>query len=255
MTVTTAGGTSATSPGDQFTYVDRLRPSSSISPLGRPDSRRHHGDHHRRELSGATAVDFGSNAATITADSASSVTATSPAGSGTVDVTVTTPGGTSPTSPSDEFTYFSAPTVTSISPTSGPAAGGTSVAITGTNFTGATAVSFGGTAATSYTVNSDTSITATSPAGSGAVDVTVTTPAGTSPTSPADQFTYVAAPTVTSISPTSGPDRWRHQCDHHRDQPRRRHRGRLRIECGDASPPTRRPRSPPPPQPEPARST
>ena len=35
--------------------------------------------------------------------------------------------------------------------------------------------------------------------------MTVTTPGGTSATSPADEFTYVAAPTVTSINPTSGP--------------------------------------------------
>jgi hypothetical protein len=96
------------------------------------------------------------------------------------------------------------PTVTGINPTSGPTTGGTSVAITGTNFTGATAVDFGSTAATSFTVNSATSITATSPAGTGTVDVTVTTPAGTSATSSADQFTYVAGPTVTSINPNSG---------------------------------------------------
>ncbi len=56
-------------------------------------------------LGGASAVEFGSNAATITADSATSITATSPAGTGTVDVTVTTAGGTSATSPADEFTY------------------------------------------------------------------------------------------------------------------------------------------------------
>ena len=44
------------------------------------------------------------------------------------------------------------------------------------------------------------------PAGSaGTVDVTVTTPGGTSATSSADQFTYTAAPTVTAVSPTSGP--------------------------------------------------
>ena len=56
------------------------------------------------------------------------------------------------------------------------------------------------------TVVSSTSITATSPAGSGTVDVTVTTPTGgTSATSAADKFTYIAAPTVTSIGPTSGP--------------------------------------------------
>ena len=48
-------------------------------------------------------------------------------------------------------------------------------------------------------------ITADSPAGTGTVDVTVTTPGGTSATSAADQFTYTAAPTVTGLSPTSGP--------------------------------------------------
>jgi hypothetical protein len=48
-------------------------------------------------------------------------------------------------------------------------------------------------------------MTATSPAGSaGATDVTVTTPGGTSATGAADGFTYIAAPTVTAISPTSG---------------------------------------------------
>ncbi len=96
-----------------------------------------------------------------------------------------------------------APAVTGLSPTSGPAAGGTSVTITGTGFTGATGVDFGTTAATDVTVANDTTITADSPAGTGVVDVTVTTPGGTSATSTADQFTY--APTVTGLSPTSGP--------------------------------------------------
>jgi RHS repeat-associated protein len=104
----------------------------------------------------------------------------------------------SPTTPA-------APTVTKISPTSGPAGGGTTVTITGTALSGATAVSFAKTAATSVVVNSATSITAKSPAGTGTVDVTVTTPVATSATSSADQFTYQASPTVTKISPTSGP--------------------------------------------------
>jgi hypothetical protein len=155
-------------------------------------------------LTGATAVKFGTTSATITANSATSITATSPIGTGTVDVTVITAGGTSATSPADQFTYIAGPTVTVISPTSGPAAGGTSVVITGTNFTGASAVKFGTTSAT-ITANSATSITATSPAGTGTVDITVTTAGGTSATSPADQFTYIAAPTVSSISPASGP--------------------------------------------------
>jgi type II secretory pathway pseudopilin PulG len=93
--------------------------------------------------------------------------------------------------------------VTSISPTFGPAAGGTTVTVAGKGFTGATAVKFGTTPATSFHVQSDTTITVVSPAGTGSVDVTVTTPAGTSATNPLDTFTY--APTVTGISPTSGP--------------------------------------------------
>jgi hypothetical protein len=56
-------------------------------------------------LSSATAVKFGGNTAAITANSATSITATAPAGSGTVDVTVTTAGGTSTTSSADHFTY------------------------------------------------------------------------------------------------------------------------------------------------------
>ena len=37
------------------------------------------------------------------------LTATSPAGTGTVDVTVTTPGGTSATSAGDQFSYQGTP--------------------------------------------------------------------------------------------------------------------------------------------------
>ena len=79
--------------------------------------------------------------------------------------------------------------------------------ITGSNFTGATAVDFGtGHAGTDVTVVSSSEITVNAPAESAAtVDVTVTTPNGTSATSSADQFTYTAAPTVTAVSPTSGP--------------------------------------------------
>ena len=100
-----------------------------------------------------------------------------------------------------------APTVTGISPASGPTAGDTLVTITGTGFTGATAVDFGTTAATGLTVVNDTTITADSPAGTGVVNVTVMTPVGTSAVTSADQFTYTvtAAPTVTGITPDTGP--------------------------------------------------
>jgi len=104
------------------------------------------------------------------------------------------------------ITVFVRPNVTAISPTKGSTAGGTRVTITGTGFTGATAVRFGTIAGTSTTVNSSTKITVTSPSHpAGIVNVTVSTPYGTSAVSTADRFTYIARPTVTGISPTSGP--------------------------------------------------
>src|SRR6516164_6782560 len=157
-------------------------------------------------FSDATAVRFGSNAAgSFTVDGATQITATSPAGVGTVDVTVTTEGGTSAISSGDRFTYGSAPTVTNVNPNTGPTSGGASVTITGTNFSGATAVRFGSNAAGSFTVDSATQITATSPAGVGTVDVTVTTAGGTSAISSGDRFTYGSAPTVTNVNPNAGP--------------------------------------------------
>ena len=183
-------------------------------------------------LAGATAVMFGNVAATsFTVNSNTQIMATSPAGTAitasTVDVTVVTAGGTSTTSSADQFAYVLPPVITGISPASGPEAGGTTVIITGMNLTGATSVNFFGMEmeASSFTVNSATQITATSPNGAilfiqmtpgpgsttpnsftttpttlagtvATIDVTVTTAGGVSFTSPADQFTYIAAPTA-----------------------------------------------------------
>jgi large repetitive protein len=157
-----------------------------------------------KNLSGATGVSFGGAGGSVTADSSTKVTATSPAGSGTVNITVTTKGGTSATTSADKFTYATpAPVVIEISPNSGPAGGGTSVTITGTNLSGATGVSFGGSGG-KITADSSTQITATSPSGSGTVDITVTTPGGTSVTTSGDKFTYIAAPTISYLRPSSG---------------------------------------------------
>ena len=155
-------------------------------------------------LGSATSVDFGSNPGTITADTATSVTATAPAGTaGPVDISVTTPGGTSTTSANDLFTYVDAPTVTGIAPTDGPSSGGTSVVVSGTNLGSATTVDFGSNPGT-ITADSATSVTATAPAGSaGTVDVTVTTPDGMSTTSANDQFTYGTVPVFTTASSTA----------------------------------------------------
>ena len=149
-------------------------------------------------FTGATAVTFGGTAAGYVVDSDTQITATSPAGAGTVDVRVTTPNGTSANTAVDDYTYDPPPpAIASLSPTTGSTAGGTSVVITGTDFTGATAVDFGAVAATGYVVDSDTQITATSPAQAlGTVDVRVTTPSGTSANTAADDYTYTPPPVV-----------------------------------------------------------
>ena len=151
-------------------------------------------------LTGGT-VTFGGTAATCTVDSATQITCASPAHApGAVDVVVTTLGGSATSA--GGFTYVPAPSITSIVPNSGPTAGGTSVVITGTNLNGGT-VTFDGTVAT-CTVNTATQITCTSPAhAAGPVDVVVTTSGGAATS--AGGFTYVPAPTISSIVPNAGP--------------------------------------------------
>ncbi|MDH6711172.1 hypothetical protein P3T27_007924 [Kitasatospora sp. MAA19] len=151
-------------------------------------------------LGGATAVHFGSKLATITANTATSVTVISPSGSGVVQVTVTTPGGTS--NPLN-FYYVGAPFKAALSDTSGPLAGGNVITITGTGLSTATAVHFGANTATP-TVVSDSVITVAVPAGAavGSVGVSVTTAGGTNN---GFSYTYVDVPTVTAFTPASGP--------------------------------------------------
>jgi hypothetical protein len=88
-------------------------------------------------------------------------------------------------------------------------AGGAPVWIGGHGFSGATGVSFGGVQA-GFEVLSDSGIwiPAAPLAGqAGPVDVTVSTssPAYTSRANPADVFTYVAAPVLASVQPSSAP--------------------------------------------------
>ncbi|MFJ5220696.1 IPT/TIG domain-containing protein [Streptomyces sp. NPDC088354] len=196
VTVTAPGGTS-----NAVTYTYAVVPVlTSVSPSGGPASGGTTVVLTGTDLGGATAVRFGSTAATsFTVNSSTQITAVAPAGTGAVPVTVTTPGGTSN---AVTYTYTVVPVLTSVSPSQGPASGGTTVVLTGTDLGGATAVSFGSTAATSFTVNSSTQITAVAPAGSGAVPVTVTTPGGT--TGPV-YFFYLNVPFLISVSPSGGP--------------------------------------------------
>ena len=199
VTVTTASG-SAT---ENFTYV--AAPTvTSILPTTGPTAGGTSVTLTGTNLTGATAVDFGSTPGTIASGGTdTSITATSPPGSaGPVNVTVTTAGGTD--TQTNTYTYVAPPpTLSGISPASGPTAGGTPVTLTGTNLTGAT-VEFGSTSATVSAGGTDTSITATSPAESaGPVTVTVTTASG----SATENFTYVPTPPRQIPSP-SGNGYW-----------------------------------------------
>jgi hypothetical protein len=99
------------------------------------------------------------------------------------------------------------PAITSISPVGGLPAGGTSVTLTGSGFTGASKVAFGtGIFGSGLNVVSDSVLKVTTPAHAvGVVNVKVTTPQGTSATVTADQFTFGALPSITAVSPVSGP--------------------------------------------------
>jgi len=104
-----------------------------------------------------------------------------------------------------------APTITSVVPDTSPLTGGKTVIINGTNFTNnaqsaTISVTFGGVPSPNVTVVSDSQISAvTPPHAAGTVNVMVTTPDGQS-ASASDAFTYAPAPpTMSSVSPTSGP--------------------------------------------------
>lgn len=159
-------------------------------------------------FAGATSVHFGSTAATsFTVVNSGKITAVAPAhAAGVVDVRVTGAQGTSPIVSADRYSYLAAPTVTKVSPISGPLGGGNTVTITGTGFTTASAVKFGSTAATSFTIVNSGKITAVAPAhAAGLVQVRVTGTGGTSAVSTGSGYTYQVAPTITAVSPKSGP--------------------------------------------------
>jgi hypothetical protein len=199
ITVTTAGGTGTKT--DAYTFVmppeiTGLAPSEG--PLAGGNTVTITGSN----LQGATAVFFGTMAASFAVISDTQIAAVAPAGSvGGAFATVTTAGGTSPIYP---YVYVAPPVVGSVTPDRGAIGGGSTVAITGSNFLGATAVTFGGAPAASFTINPDGSITAVTPAGTaGPADVAVTATGGIDIRTGA--YTYAPAPTISSVIPAAGP--------------------------------------------------
>ncbi len=219
--VTTPGGTSAANTGDNFTYdpiptVSKVSPSSGPTAGGTTITVTGTGF-----VSGASVVIgqgnglTGAIVATVTSVTATTITAVTGGGAkaGTFSVYVTTPGGTSAANSGDNFTYDPIPTVSKVSPSSGPTAGGTTITVTGTGFVSGASVVIGQgnglTGAIVATVTSVTATTITAVTGGGAKvgtwDVFVTTPGGTSAANTGDNFTYDPIPTVSKVSPSSGP--------------------------------------------------
>ncbi len=147
---------------------------------------------------GSSTVKFNGTTATVTSWGASSIAVTVPSGATTGNVVVNV-GGTN--SNGKSFTVVSAPTITSLSITTG--AVGATVVITGTSFgssQGSGTVKFNGTAAT-VTSWSATSITVTVPSGATTGNVVVF---ASGVNSNGKSFTVVSAPTITSLSITTG---------------------------------------------------
>ena len=148
---------------------------------------------------GTSTVTFNGTAATPTSWSATSIVVPVPSGATTGNVVVTV-GGV----PSNgvSFTVTATPSITTLSPTSGPV--GTSMTITGANFgttQGTSTVTFNGTAATP-TSWSATSIVVPVPSGATTGNVVVTV--GGVPSNGVS-FTVTATPSITTLSPSSGP--------------------------------------------------
>jgi hypothetical protein len=120
------------------------------------------------EFISVTAVMFGPNPGTVVSVNAggTQITATAPAGTGTVDITVTALGGTSATSAADQFTYALVSSTTALSSSQNPSSGGQPVTftarVTGTGPTGTVTFFDGGTALSTVTLAAGTATLTTS---------------------------------------------------------------------------------------------
>lgn len=119
ITVTAGAKTSAKVAADTYIYsngpvVTGVSPGKGLAAGGTATTLTGAG------FTGATQVSFGSTLATnVHVISDTQLTATAPAGSGTVTVSVTTPSGTSPSAAGDNYTYEQAPLINSDLPRRG----------------------------------------------------------------------------------------------------------------------------------------
>jgi putative nucleotidyltransferase with HDIG domain len=216
VTVSGPGGTSGT--GVNFTYVGPTIATVSplFGPVGGGTSVKLTGS----SFTGTSRVLFGSQPAqSFHVDSDGQITAISPPFFGVqeFDIVVTTPVGTSNPAPNDQqFDY--GPGITNndssgLNPATGPAGtwnGGNTVIISGINFGTSASVTFGNSPAAVQST-SNTQIVVTVPprtgsmAGTQSVPVVVNTTGGHSDGGPSYTYPAPPPPSVTQISPNSGP--------------------------------------------------
>ena len=154
------------------------------------------------DLAGATAVHFGTHlGSSLSVVSTSSLTVTSPPGTGTVGVTVTTPSGTSGLTPADEYRYVGLPVISAVTPSAGPMSGGQVVSVTGSNFAPGMTLSIGGASVTPSSITA-TSFSFTTPAhATGYVQVQVTNAAGASALTTAAGYVYSGLGSYVPLTP------------------------------------------------------
>jgi hypothetical protein len=167
---------------------------------------------------GISQVLFGSIAAsTISVDSSSQMTLTTPAGQAdaTVDILITNPDGPSVANITDQYTYISNPNITGIqlslnSPvlTDGTAygryKGGDTIYLRGNSFYGLKKVKIGGIDVSSFTIDSNNLIKVVIPSGfaNTTVDISLSNPEGASVPNVASKLTYITNPNIISIRPS-----------------------------------------------------
>jgi subtilase family serine protease len=158
-------------------------------------------------IAGADRLEVGTKWVTVSCTTTARCTGTLPATkAGTDNLVMSVEGLTlSPLAVPDRFTFVAQPTITGITPASGPTKGGTKVTIRGSSFVGTLTVHFGTGPAKLSRVVSSSEIVVIAPPGSGTVYVTVSAAGGSSRTTAAGRFTFVAQPTITGITPASGP--------------------------------------------------
>jgi hypothetical protein len=128
----------------------------------------------------------------------------SAASGGQVDITVVNPDGQSVTL-ANGYRYLGPPLPTSVTPSGSPLTGGVTLQISGNNFRAGSTVTVGGNPATNVQVVATNLITCVTPAGvAGPAPVVVTDEFGRAAL-PVAGHSYFGPPTITSVSPTSGP--------------------------------------------------